>query len=137
MKLLFIAACLPLFVNAQTVQRMCTGCHPIDVVTGSRHTREQWQNIVQDMVARGALGSAQDIDDVVNYLAANYGQASMSVPLAAAAIADAPAAAKIFDSKLSVAPAEQWPAYGHDPGGQRYSPLKQITPENVGQLQRA
>jgi glucose dehydrogenase len=29
-----------------------------------------------------------------------------------------------------------WPAYGHDPGGMRYSPLTQITPKNVAQLER-
>ncbi|MGH9519248.1 MAG: PQQ-binding-like beta-propeller repeat protein, partial [Terriglobales bacterium] len=28
----------------------------------------------------------------------------------------------------------EWLNYGRDPGGQRYSPLKQITPANVGQL---
>jgi glucose dehydrogenase len=27
-----------------------------------------------------------------------------------------------------------WPVYGHDPGGMRYSPLKQITPKNVTKL---
>jgi len=30
-----------------------------------------------------------------------------------------------------------WPAYGHDPGGMRYSPLKQITTANVAKLRRA
>lgn len=30
-----------------------------------------------------------------------------------------------------------WPVYGHDPGGARYSPLSQITPGNVGKLERA
>jgi quinoprotein glucose dehydrogenase len=30
-----------------------------------------------------------------------------------------------------------WPTYGHDPGGSRYSPLTQITPQNVATLQRA
>src|SRR6185437_522893 len=30
-----------------------------------------------------------------------------------------------------------WPTYGHDPGGMRYSPLKQITPANVAGLQPA
>ena len=30
--------------------------------------------------------------------------------------------------------AGDWPAYGHDPGGQRHSPLKQINPSNVGEL---
>jgi quinoprotein glucose dehydrogenase len=30
-----------------------------------------------------------------------------------------------------------WRAYGRDPGGTRFSPLKQLTPINVGELQRA
>jgi quinoprotein glucose dehydrogenase len=30
-----------------------------------------------------------------------------------------------------------WPSYGHDAGGQRFSPLKQITPANVAQLKVA
>ncbi|MGV3558810.1 MAG: pyrroloquinoline quinone-dependent dehydrogenase [Larkinella arboricola] len=29
---------------------------------------------------------------------------------------------------------QEWPAYGNDPGGMRYSPLKQINTENVKQL---
>jgi quinoprotein glucose dehydrogenase len=33
--------------------------------------------------------------------------------------------------------ASEWPTYGHDAGGRRYSPLTQITPENVAQLQPA
>jgi quinoprotein glucose dehydrogenase len=35
------------------------------------------------------------------------------------------------------APAEEWQTYGHDKGGQRYSPLAQITPSNVSGLQVA
>jgi quinoprotein glucose dehydrogenase len=34
-------------------------------------------------------------------------------------------------------PSNEWPTYGHDPGGQRFSPLTQITPANVAQLQVA
>jgi quinoprotein glucose dehydrogenase len=30
-----------------------------------------------------------------------------------------------------------WPTFGHDPGGQRYSPLSQINPQNVSTLTRA
>ena len=30
-----------------------------------------------------------------------------------------------------------WPVYGHDPGGMRFSPLKQINTANVAQVQRA
>src|SRR5512138_1924112 len=31
----------------------------------------------------------------------------------------------------------EWPTYGHDPGGMRYSPVAQITTANVAQLQPA
>jgi quinoprotein glucose dehydrogenase len=34
-------------------------------------------------------------------------------------------------------PPGEWQNYGRVPGGQRFSPLNQITPANVGQLQRA
>src|SRR4029453_5335788 len=29
---------------------------------------------------------------------------------------------------------KEWPTYGHDPGGMRFSPLTQITPANVSRL---
>src|SRR5947209_14258899 len=32
---------------------------------------------------------------------------------------------------------KEWPTYGHDPGGMRFSPLTQITPANVSQLKVA
>src|SRR5437868_2631246 len=31
----------------------------------------------------------------------------------------------------------EWPVYGHDPGGMRYSPLAQIDTRNVARLSRA
>src|SRR5262249_59158802 len=36
-----------------------------------------------------------------------------------------------------VAQGNDWPSHDHDAGGQRYSPLKQITPANVARLQPA
>ena len=40
-------------------------------------------------------------------------------------------------SSRSSASSNEWPTYGHDPGGQRFSPLEQITPSNVDRLQVA
>ena len=37
----------------------------------------------------------------------------------------------------SVEVSKEWPTYGHDPGGMRFSPLTEITPANVGQLKVA
>ncbi|MBI3697134.1 MAG: pyrroloquinoline quinone-dependent dehydrogenase [Acidobacteria bacterium] len=38
---------------------------------------------------------------------------------------------------LSLASAQDWPHYGNDPGGSRYSPLDQINRSNVGRLHTA
>jgi len=46
----------------------------------------------------------------------------------------------ILDGSETVVEVEgqgEWAFYGHDPSGTRFSPLAQITPANVGQLQRA
>jgi quinoprotein glucose dehydrogenase len=38
---------------------------------------------------------------------------------------------------LAAADVNDWPMHDHDPGGQRFSPLRQITPANVAKLQPA
>ncbi len=42
-----------------------------------------------------------------------------------------------FSSPSTPPAGEEWHAYGGDPGGMRFSPLKQINRDNVGQLKRA
>src|ERR1700754_17919 len=44
------------------------------------------------------------------------------------------ASAAFFPSAAQTQALEEWPAYGHDYGDTRYSPLAQITPANVTQL---
>ena len=44
-----------------------------------------------------------------------------------------PLAASLMPS-LAAPSAKDWPAYGHDTSGGRFSPLTQITPQNVGKL---
>ena len=43
----------------------------------------------------------------------------------------------IAASAAAAAPEGDWPTYGHDKGGQRHSPLRQITPGNVAQIEAA
>lgn len=47
------------------------------------------------------------------------------------------AAASFASAQVTQIKPSDWPAYGRDAGGQRYSPLKQITPQNVDKLQVA
>jgi hypothetical protein len=65
-------ATLPDGAGKPIVQRMCTGCHKLKVVTSKRATKDQWSATVQQMVARGADGTDDEIATVVDYLAANF-----------------------------------------------------------------
>ncbi|HEY8538898.1 MAG TPA: pyrroloquinoline quinone-dependent dehydrogenase [Steroidobacteraceae bacterium] len=46
-------------------------------------------------------------------------------------------ASLLVASAFANAAETEWPTYGHDPGGMRFSPLEQITPANVSQLEPA
>ncbi len=58
--------------------------------------------MVSDMVSRGAQGSSEELNDVVNYLSANFGPGKAAAPAPAIVGAPAPAAAP-----TPVAPAAQ------------------------------
>jgi competence protein ComEA len=57
------------------VQKKCASCHALKVVTGKRASRQQWSTIVDQMIARGADVSDDDIDTLLDYLAKNFGPA--------------------------------------------------------------
>ena len=60
------------------------------------------------------------------------------VVLAACAVALIASIGNAVDAQSkSAAASNEWPTYGHDPGGKRFSPLTQLTPGNVGQLEVA
>jgi cytochrome c oxidase cbb3-type subunit 3 len=65
------AAQLPEAPNRETVQRICSACHPAQIVLGRGMTREQWGGIVSNMISRGAKGSDEEFEEVVDYLANN------------------------------------------------------------------
>jgi competence protein ComEA len=60
------------------VQKICTGCHEVGTVTGSRRTRIGWQQNVDDMVARGAEGSDEDLQAAVDYLTRYFGKINVN-----------------------------------------------------------
>jgi len=55
------------------LERVCTPCHGLDNVVRSRMTKEKWAGVVDNMVSRGAQGTEDDFDRIINYLAANFG----------------------------------------------------------------
>jgi mono/diheme cytochrome c family protein len=59
-------------------QRVCSGCHSAEAaVNGTRRSRERWQQVVDDMVVRGAEGSDEELKLVVEYLTEHFGPPSV------------------------------------------------------------
>jgi hypothetical protein len=56
------------------VVRICTKCHGLDTFGNYRLSAEEWQNEVQDMVARGAQGTGEEIRAVTDFLIRNLGK---------------------------------------------------------------
>ena len=133
---------LPPGDGREIVARMCgTGCHRIEVVITHRYTDEGWAQSVDNMVTRGAKGTDREIEAAIRYLSQHFGRPPIgggartaptpsSTPGREAAAPSARAKTSA-DSKTVVIPENEWRFYGHDSGGRRYSPLKQINPQNV------
>ena len=48
---------LPAGPEKDKMVKLCVGCHEIDLVVARRHTREEWDGVVEDMIARGTKGT--------------------------------------------------------------------------------
>ena len=66
------------------VERICSGCHGVGVFTDNRNTKERWGAVVDDMVSRGAEGTDEEINQVVEYLSKNFGPVKVNVNKAGA-----------------------------------------------------
>jgi competence protein ComEA len=72
------AAELPPGPGRDTLLRVCSDCHGVDLIEGQRRTRGQWKELVDDMVARGANATDDDSKAVINYLAAALGRVNVN-----------------------------------------------------------
>ncbi len=59
---------LPNAPGRETVQKICSACHPAEIVLGKTMSREQWGGIVSNMISRGAKGTDAEFEQVVDYL---------------------------------------------------------------------
>ena len=63
---------LPAGAGRETFRKMCTTCHGTEGIVRAKMSKERWATIVDDMLSRGAKGTDEEIDQVVEYLAANF-----------------------------------------------------------------
>ncbi|WP_206240298.1 hypothetical protein [Novosphingobium terrae] len=57
----------------EAVQTTCTVCHPAAMITGKHLTRQQWSDLVDQMINKGAQVSDENYDVILSYLSRNYG----------------------------------------------------------------
>jgi glucose dehydrogenase len=65
---------LPDATGKDIVVRLCTNCHGIATFVSNRMSADEWKNVVADMMARGASGSAADVRTATDYLVRNLGK---------------------------------------------------------------
>jgi glucose dehydrogenase len=67
------AAAMPAGAGKPLVQQKCVMCHTLSVVTSKHASREEWNQVVEQMVSRGADLDDDEVETVVDYLTKNYG----------------------------------------------------------------
>ena len=63
---------LPAGKGKDLVENTCGSCHGLDVVVAQHATKDGWASIVDYMVSRGATGTPEEIQTIVDYLAKNF-----------------------------------------------------------------
>jgi mono/diheme cytochrome c family protein len=63
---------LPAGKGKDLLQMICADCHGLDVITAQRATKDGWASIVDSMVSRGASGTKEQLDTIIDYLAKNF-----------------------------------------------------------------
>jgi quinoprotein glucose dehydrogenase len=152
------AAALPDGPGKSETIRVCGKCHSLDQATSLRQGQAGWGKTISKMVDLGAEGSDEEFTAVLKYLVKNYGPGGPKPPstsptpsstlpprVSAPESAGNPEAQALqdrenlanFNPGLPLPAVKEWATYGHDPGGERFSPLTQLTPENVSGLKIA
>ena len=65
---------LPPGEGRETLQKVCTQCHDIESIPRLRYSREDWSNLVYSMKDMGADATGPELEQIVNYLAKNFGK---------------------------------------------------------------
>jgi competence protein ComEA len=65
---------LPEGEGKKVVEKLCNDCHGPENYTSKKHTKEEWEKVIQDMVEKGASGTDKELDTVVAYLTKYFGK---------------------------------------------------------------
>lgn len=69
---------LPAGPVKEKMVKLCVGCHEVDLVVARRHTRIEWEGVMEDMIARGTKGTEEELAALVEYLSKNLGKVNVN-----------------------------------------------------------
>jgi virginiamycin B lyase len=55
-----------------TIEQACAGCHPLNMITNTGHTGEEWQLLLERMISVGAPVPPDQVSTVQEYLTKNF-----------------------------------------------------------------
>ena len=61
-------------------ETVCSACHELVLVTSERRTQPQWQDLVDDMMRRGAEATDAEKKVILAYLVKNFSKDSTGTP---------------------------------------------------------
>lgn len=65
---------LPEAKEKETFVKMCSNCHAIERVVKVKFSKKFWASTVDDMVSRGAEGTEEEVEAVIDYLSRYFGK---------------------------------------------------------------
>jgi len=69
------APAMPPGEGRDLILKECVGCHAVSTITAQHKTESAWTDTIIEMRNRGANGSDEEMEQIVHYLATNYGPA--------------------------------------------------------------
>jgi len=76
---LWILACAPLCAQLpdgpgkDVTVKICGNCHDIDVIVAYHQGKQAWSNMIAQMIEKGAEGTQDEFNAVLDYLVQNFG----------------------------------------------------------------
>ncbi|HJT87139.1 MAG TPA: cytochrome c [Bryobacteraceae bacterium] len=67
------ASDLPAGPGKELVERICAPCHGVSLLSGRHATLDAWYRTIDNMVRRGAKGTDDEMEQIAQYLAKNFG----------------------------------------------------------------
>ena len=58
--------------------QMCSKCHDAARITGQRRNKFEWEEVINKMIEKGAMGTEKDFETVYDFLLRNFGKVDVN-----------------------------------------------------------